>query len=137
MMQSPKLYEVVMLLITAYVFFTLTVDVETPIIENHQYLFWISLALFAAVGITSIKNHYNAKIWVAGAYLIYHFYITMSLVQTYPNLALVPMAIIGIWIAAESYMLIGLAEDERKLRILNAGEYDYNEDRKEGEPIGK
>lgn len=142
MMRKPKWNEIIVMMFSIYMWFTLTVDPNLFIdgstnkadsvyatyiqmVGSQQNLAWISLAVSVLFFLILFTTRYSVLITVHIIGLLYYFFITASFLLNYPNIAFGIMSLVSIALFVEIMNLIDESEDVKKMKILNEDEYEY------------
>lgn len=134
-MRKPKWNEIVIMMFSLYMWFTLIVEPElflrggTDAAENvyatyismvgsQQNLAWMSLAVSALFFLILFTSRFSILLTVHIIGLIYYFFITASFLLNYPNIAFGVMSLVSIALFQEILKLIDESEERKKEKIL-------------------
>lgn len=134
-MRKPKWNEIVIMMFSLYMWFTLIVEPElflrggTDAAENvyatyismvgsQQNLAWMSLAVSALFFLILFTSRFSILLTVHIIGLIYYFFITASFLLNYPNIAFGVMSLVSIALFQEILRLIDESEERKKEKIL-------------------
>lgn len=137
--RKPRWNEIVVMMFSLYMWFTLTVDPELflrggtdtaesvyatyiSMVGSQQNLAWISLAVSALFFLILFTSRFSILLTVHIAGLIYYFFITASFLLNYPNIAFGIMSLVSIALFQEILKLIDESEERKKDKILQQDE---------------
>lgn len=134
-MRKPKWNEIVIMMFSLYVWFTLTVEPNLfmsgstdtaesvyatyiSMVGSQQNLAWMSLAVSALFFLILFTSRFSILLTVHIIGLIYYFFITASFLLNYPNIAFGVMSLVSIALFQEILKLIDESEERKKEKIL-------------------
>lgn len=138
-MRKPVWNEIVVMMFSLYMWFTLIVEPElflrggTNTAENvyatyismvgsQSNLAWLSLTVSVLFFLILFTRRFAILLTVHIIGLIYYFFITASFLLNYPNIAFGIMSLVSIALFQEILKLIDVSEERKKEKILQQDE---------------
>lgn len=133
-MRKPKSEEILVLLFSTYVWFTLLVDptlfdvrIESSgesiygtyvkMVGSQQNLAWISLGVATLYFFGLFIHHINVLILIHVIGTVYYAFITASFLLNYPNIGLGALGLLSLWLMYKIYNEIDISEEIKKEKI--------------------